>query len=83
MAKFVKKEVSHMVAIQNPQKCPNCGSSDFDFVQPTNGTSYVLTTVDQSQNPPTFNPINGLPVFVIGCVSCGNITLHVPSLRRE
>ncbi|MBG9550025.1 hypothetical protein [Cytobacillus firmus] len=72
-----------MASIKNPNNCSNCGSSNFDFVSPSTGTSYVLTTVDQTKNPPAFNPTSGLPVAVFGCLDCGVLTFHVESLRRS
>lgn len=72
-----------MVAIENPKNCPSCGSTNFDFVRPASGTSYVLTTVDQTQNPPAFHATNGIPVSLYGCLDCGVGTLHIPSLRKK
>ncbi len=67
------------MSINQPRSCPNCGSASFGSMKPPTGSSFVLTTVDQSKEPPSFNPASGLPVDVIGCASCGVATLHIPS----
>jgi len=40
-------------------------------MKPDNNTSYVLTTVNLSVNPPDFKPNNGRPVNLIACANCG------------
>ncbi|WP_416729211.1 hypothetical protein [Fictibacillus sp. JL2B1089] len=72
-----------MESIKQPTSCSNCGSADFAPVSPSSGTSYVLTTVDQSTTPPSFLATSGLPVQVFGCIKCGVLTFHNPSLRLD
>ncbi|MFU0790638.1 MAG: hypothetical protein ACFWT6_11865 [Virgibacillus proomii] len=64
-------------------KCPNCGSENFLPVKPPTGTSYVLTTVDQSTDPATFKATSGSPVDLYGCLDCKFVSLHMPDLQRE
>ena len=71
------------MSLSQPSMCPNCRSSNYSEISSSSGTSYVLTTVDQNEDPPSFNPTSGLPVNVIGCVDCGVATLHIPSLKRQ
>lgn len=70
------------MVIKNPTKCSNCGSENLQYINPNNGTSYVLTTIDQSQTPPAFNAGSGVPVHLFGCVECGVATLQIPALVK-
>lgn len=64
-------------------KCPFCGLQTCGPIVPPTGTSYVLTTVDESVNPPSFNPASGLPVKVYGCTNCKKIYLECPSITLQ
>jgi hypothetical protein len=63
--------------IQRPTKCTNCGSSKIELIQPSNATSFALTTMDQTKTPPSFNPASGMAVHVFGCLDCGAASLHL------
>ena len=65
--------------LKPPVKCPNCGSDNFGPIRtPSGTTSYALTAINETTNPPTFVPTKGMSVDVYGCTECGVLTLHTP-----
>jgi len=68
--------------VTNPTRCSNCGSNSLRYLNPSQGTAYVLTTVDENKTPPEFNPSNGAPVQLFGCLECGVATLQIKALVR-
>ncbi len=66
----------------NFDKCPYCGSKLFSKIGTDNpNVKYVLTTVDLSKNPPSFNPTNGMPVDAYGCANCKAVILRNESIK--
>ena len=62
------------------EKCPFCGARTFGEVPPGKGTSFFLTELDQRNGTTTALPQSGLPVKVMGCVTCKKSILVIPSL---
>ncbi|WP_251861969.1 hypothetical protein [Clostridium sp. Marseille-Q2269] len=63
--------------------CPFCGALTYGEIPPTSGSSFVLTTVDTTINPPTFNPGSGLAVKLMGCCTCKKVQMECPSLQVD
>jgi hypothetical protein len=63
-------------------KCPNCNSISTEKVVPNQGTSYVVTQIDQNQNPPSFLASTGIPVDLTMCRTCGNIQIFKAGLVK-
>ncbi len=64
-------------------KCPYCGNHTVDKIKTSTGTTYVLTEVNTNCNPPEFLPTCGLPLEVLGCLTCKRVQFVCPSLRSN
>nr|DAJ85843.1 MAG TPA: nucleic-acid-binding protein [Caudoviricetes sp.] len=64
-------------------KCPFCGNNTADEIKPSTGTSYVLTEVNANKTPAEFIPTSGLPIQVVGCLTCKRVHFLCPSIRKE
>lgn len=60
--------------MENNLKCPHCNGDLFKY-QPSQGTHYFLSTIDQTKTPPDINPASGLAITAYGCRKCGSVIL--------
>lgn len=64
-------------------KCPICGAENsVGNIQPSQGTSFVITEVDTTSEVPSFIPTSGMPVELKGCTNCKMIFLMSDSLKK-